>query len=47
MIMTIEDIKTQEDLSQYGWKLRLLQIEEDIYNLNKRRKEILKFIKGE
>jgi len=40
MIWTKEDIKTQDHLSLYGWELRVLQLEEDIYTLEKRLKEI-------
>jgi len=38
---TKEAIKTDDDLNKYGWKMRLIQVEEDIYNLNKKREEIL------
>jgi len=45
-IVTIEDIKTDIDLQIYGWELRLLQIEEDIYLLNKRKEEFVTILDG-
>ena len=45
-IHTIENIKTDIDLQIYGWELRLLQIEEDIYLLNKRKEEFVTILDG-
>jgi hypothetical protein len=46
VITTKEDIKTNDHLSKYGWELRIIQIEEDIVYLEKRKKEIVEIYEG-
>jgi len=43
---TIEDIKTQDDLNIRGWEFRIMQAEEDIYNLTKRKTEMEDILAG-
>jgi len=37
----VEDIKTDEDLNAFGWKMRLMQIDLNIFALQKERKTVL------
>ena len=38
-----DDIKTDDDLNFYGWKMRLMQIDEDISRMQKDREEIYSY----
>ena len=45
-LTTKENIKTDNDLRVYGWEMRILQIEEDIFRLERKRDEMCTLLEG-